>query len=59
MTDRIPLRPDQMRQPGESMVDWLNRLRVERGVDGIEWYATSGGDLRLRPSRNPQSKMEF
>lgn len=48
-----------MRRTGESMASWCNRLRFERGNHAVEWIADAHDNLRLRPFRNPQSKLGF
>lgn len=53
------LMPDQHRQPGETAAQWANRLRVQRGVDGLEWYERPDGGLSLRSVRNPQSRLDL
>jgi len=53
------LMPDQHRQPGESAVKWANRLRVQRGVHGVEWYERADGGLALRARQEPQPRLDF
>lgn len=50
---------DMRRGSSESMADWLNRLREMRGKDHVYWYETPGGELRLRPRINAQSKLDL
>ena len=47
------------RREGESVAAWCNRLRMERGNHEIEWIADAHDNLKLRPFREPQSKLEF
>lgn len=53
------LQPDQYRQPYESAVQWANRLRVQRGADGVVWVERPDGGLTLRSATAIQSKLEF
>jgi hypothetical protein len=54
------LQPHQRRQTGETMAQWANRLRIERGIiDGVQWVEGKDGTLSLRGIRNPQSKLDL
>lgn len=44
---------------GERPAAWANRLRQERGVEGVEWYEKEDGGLALRSTRKAQSRLEF
>lgn len=58
MADSLP--PHQRRQFGETMAQWANRLRAERGrIDGVEWVEARDGSLSLRGIRDPQSKLDL
>lgn len=47
------------RRIGESMAAWCNRLRIERGSHEGEWIADQNDNLKLRPFREPQSKLDL
>lgn len=53
------LRTDQLMMIGERPAAWANRLRQERGVEGVEWYEKEDGGLALRSTRKAQSRLEF
>lgn len=55
----LGLRSDQLRRDDESAAAWANRLRRERGVEGIEWYEREDGSLGLRSIRQVQSKLDL
>lgn len=56
---RLDLNDPLARFPGEPLVKFYNRKLRARGRDDIEWYETSGGQLRLRETGRHQTRMDL
>lgn len=59
MTTANKLMPDQYRRVDETLVQWCNRLREQRGHDHCHWHAGPDGSVFLGPSTGFQSRLEF
>ena len=55
--DQVSVQP--IRYPGEDLVQYRNRVLSEQGRIDIEWYWTSGGQMRLRETGKHQPNFDF
>ncbi len=55
----MALRPDQLRRIDETLIQWMNRLREERGNFHVVWREDHSGNPYPHQARQSQPAMDF